>query len=124
MTDIRSHKDLRIWKHGIELVKAVYELCLEIPGDEVYGLQSQVKRSAVSVPSNIAEGFGRKSSKSYAQFLKIARGSLLELETQVIIANELSFLEKSSFEKVINMIEEESKMLNAYIKAIERKIKD
>ena len=87
--------------------------------DEVYGLQSQLKRSSISIPSNIAEGWGRNYTKNFIQFLKYSRGSLLELETQIIIAKELWFISKESFNKIQGLIIEESKMLNAFIKSID-----
>ena len=122
MDKIKSHKDLKIWQKGIVIVKEIYLMCQSLPKEELYALQSQLKRSAVSIPSNIAEGYGRHYTKNYIQFLNIARGSLLELETQVTIARELDFITKEIFEKNIELITEESKMINAFIKSIERHI--
>jgi len=90
---MRNYQKLDIWKLGIELVKEVYVLTNEFPRDERFGLISQLKRSAVSVPSNIAEGYGRGSDKEFCRFLHIARGSLYEVETQIIIASELGFID-------------------------------
>ena len=90
------------------------------PKDEIFGLQSQIKRAAVSIPSNIAEGWGRNSTISYIHFLKIARGSLFELETQIIIANELNFISDLKFNEITQIITEESKMLNAFIKSLSK----
>ncbi|MEO9534053.1 MAG: four helix bundle protein [Crocinitomicaceae bacterium] len=122
MDKIKSHKDLKIWQKGIVIVKEIYLMCQSLPKEELYALQSQLKRSAVSIPSNIAEGYGRHYTKNYIQFLNIARGSLLELETQVTIGRELDFITKEIFEKNIELITEESKMINAFIKSIERHI--
>lgn len=122
MGDIKTYKDLLIWQKGIELTKMTYLLCKKLPSDEVYGLQSQLKRSAVSIPSNIAEGWGRNYSQNFIQFLKIARGSLLELETQIIISKELSFIDENDFLIMTNLIIEENKMLNAFIKSVEKTI--
>lgn len=119
MNKFQTHKELLVWQKGISLVKKVYLLCNEMPQNEVFGLQNQLKRAAVSIPSNIAEGFGRSSDKSFAQFLKIARGSLLELETQLIIAKELEFISTNEFENINLIIEEEHKMLNSFIRSIE-----
>jgi len=116
---INTFKDLLIWQKGMDIVLEVYKIVASFPAEEKYGLTSQIKRSAISIPSNIAEGWGRNSSKSYAQFLKIARGSLLELETQIIIAHRLTLLGEDDFEKLSYIITEESKMLNAFIKKIE-----
>ena len=90
---IQSHKDLTIWKNSISLVKEIYTITREFPADEKFGITQQMRRSAVSVPSNIAEGAGRASKKEFAYFLSIAQGSLSELETQVIISRELGFME-------------------------------
>jgi len=121
MGEIKSYKDLLIWQKGIKLVKLTYLICKDFPKDEVFGLQSQIKRSSVSIPSNIAEGYGRNTSQSFIQFLRIARGSLLELETQLIIAKELDFVDVDSFEEMSALITEESKMINGFIKSMENK---
>ena len=88
-----THKDLEVWKLSIDLVLKVYESTKTIPAEEKFGLTSQMKRSAVSVPSNIAEGAGRSSTKEFIRFLDIANGSLSELETQLIIAQKLNYSE-------------------------------
>ncbi|HEX3144767.1 MAG TPA: four helix bundle protein [Pyrinomonadaceae bacterium] len=82
---IRSFRDLRVWQAGIDLVRSVYELTLNFPRSEVYGLASQMQRAAVSIPSNIAEGHARESTKEYLHHLSIAQASLAELETQIEI---------------------------------------
>jgi four helix bundle protein len=120
MSDIKTYKDLLIWQKGILLVKVVYNNLEGFPKDEVFGLTSQIKRSAVSIPSNIAEGWGRSSTLSYVHFLKIARGSLFELETQFIIAKELNFISELKFNEITQIITEESKMLNAFIKSLSK----
>ena len=120
MTQIQSYKDLLIWQKGVALVKSIYLLCEELPKEEVYGLQSQMKRAAISIPSNIAEGYGRNYSQNYIQFLRIARGSLLELETQVIISKELKLIGNKLYHKIQRLITEENKMLNAFIKSISK----
>ncbi|MGB6607166.1 MAG: four helix bundle protein, partial [Atribacterota bacterium] len=89
---IKNFQDLRIWQIGIEVVKDIYIVTKKFPKEELYGLTSQMRRSAVSVPSNIAEGFRRYHNKEYKQFLHIALGSCAELETQIIIANELDYI--------------------------------
>ena len=104
MSSVTTYKDLLIWQKGIEIVKEVYLLCKELPKEELYGLTSQIKRSSVSIPSNIAEGWGRNYTKSYIQFLKYSRGSLLELETQIIIAKELDFISTEMFAKIQKLI--------------------
>lgn len=89
----RSHHDLVVWQEAIELVSDVYALTKGFPKEEVYGLTSQVRRAAVSVPSNIAESAARSSNKELLYFLHVARGSLSEVETQLIIAKKLEFIQ-------------------------------
>jgi four helix bundle protein len=93
---MRTHRNLDVWKNGIELVKKVYVATSEFPKEEIYGLVSQIRRSAVSIPSNIAEGSARNNTKEFIQFLCIALGSASELETQLIIAKELGYLKDLS----------------------------
>ena len=88
----RKHQDLLAWQLAIDLVKRVYSFTASFPREELYGLTSQMRRAAVSVPANIAEGAGRNSKKEFIQFLTIARGSLSELDTLVTIATELGYL--------------------------------
>lgn len=93
----RKHHDLDCWKAAIILVKSVYSLTTSFPADEKFGLTNQIRRAAVSVPSNIAEGCARLTDREFLHFLGIARGSLSELETQLIIARELGFLSAEAF---------------------------
>jgi len=95
---------LRIWQVGIEVVKDIYILTKKFPKEELYGLNSQMRRSAVSIPSNIAEGFRRYHNKEYKQFLYIALGSCAELETQIIIANELDYINETEKTELIEKI--------------------
>jgi len=95
---------LRIWQIGIEVVKDIYILTKKFPKEELYGLTSQMRRSAVSIPSNIAEGFRRYHNKEYKQFLYIALGSCAELETQIIIANELNYINETNKTELIEKI--------------------
>lgn len=101
------------------MVTNVYELVKSFPLDERLGLTNQIKRCSVSIPSNIAEGWGRSSSKSFAQFLRIAKGSLYELETQIVIGKNLKYITDSN--KIDSLIIEISKMLNSLIKKLEEK---
>lgn len=89
---MKTHRDLDVWNEGIELVVKIYEIIKGFPKEERYGLVEQIKRSAVSIPSNIAEGAARNSKKEFLQFLYISLGSISELETQLIIADKLGFL--------------------------------
>ena len=112
---LRSYKDLKVWQKSYNLCLDIYKLTKGFPREERYNLTSQIRRSAVSVPSNIAEGYGRKSSKEYAQFYSISYGSALELETQIIISKDLSFTPLENFGKVDLLLEEVSRMLNSMI---------
>lgn len=115
---MRDFKKLEIWKNGIELVKQVYKLSNDLPSSEKYGLKSQITRAAVSIPSNIAEGCSRNSEIEFKRFLEIAIGSLFELETQLIIIIELNLIETAKTEKILALIQKESKMINGLINRI------
>ena len=97
---IKSYKDLNIWKRSIVLVEDIYKITKNFPKEEIYGLISQLRKSAVSIPSNIAEGFARFHNKEYRQFLFISLGSCAELSTQIIIALRLVFFEKKKAGKL------------------------
>ncbi len=97
-----THKDLNAWKNSIDLVTTIYKITEGFPNEEKYGLVDQIRRSAVSLPSNISEGAARAHNKEFLQFIYIALGSLSELETQLIISKNLSFLNTDNFEQVVN----------------------
>ena len=120
MTIIRSYKDLKVWQVGCELVKSVYTASSLFPQEELYGLTQQLRRAAVSVPSNIAEGYGRGSSVEYLRFLRIARGSLYEIETQLILCRNLDFCDDNQYQNISAQMVECSKMLQGLIKSIEK----
>ena len=109
---VKSYKELIVWQKAILLVKEVYLVTESFPNSERYGLTSQIRRSAVSIPSNIAEGYGRRSSKEYSHFYAIAYGSSLELETQLYIARELGYISAEKYEEVSLLLTEVLKMLN------------
>lgn len=113
---VNSHKDLIVWQKGITLCKVVYKLTEKFPKEETYGLISQMRRCAVSIPSNIAEGRNRGTRKDFAQFLRIALGSAAELETQVEIAKELSYITANDTGAVNSLLVEVSKMIMGLIK--------
>jgi four helix bundle protein len=106
------------------LVTDVYSLTKKFPIDERYGLVSQLNKAVISVPSNIAEGWGRELSKNYLQFLRIARGSLMEVETMVLISKNLNFISEKEFIETQNKIEEVGKILQGLIKSINQKIRN
>ncbi|MBM2817521.1 MAG: four helix bundle protein [Parcubacteria group bacterium] len=116
---INSYKDLIVWQKSMELVKSVYELTTNFPKEEIYGLTSQIKRSAVSIPSNIAEGKRRGTRKDYRQFLIVAYGSGAELETQIEIAKMLPFGNNLNYDTIGKLIEEVMEMLNKLISSLQ-----
>ncbi|MHC4757529.1 MAG: four helix bundle protein [Planctomycetota bacterium] len=115
---IRSFKDLEIWKKSIKLVEDVYNVSNKFPKEETYGLKSQLRRSAVSIPSNISEGFARFHNKEYKKFLYIALGSCAELSTQIIIASRLKYIDNNKTDLILNNAEEISKMTMGLIKKL------
>jgi four helix bundle protein len=112
---MKTHKELNVWQESIKLVTLVYEKAKLFPKDEMFSLTSQIKRSAISVPSNISEGGARESDKEYLRFLFIAQGSLSELDTQLIIANNLNFLSNSDHTQIEERLVEIRKMLSGLI---------
>ena len=112
------YKELRVWKQAMYLALEIYQHTQRFPKEELYGLTSQLRRAAVSVASNIAEGKGRSSDKELILFLHHARGSLLEVETQVLISRELGYLHDSAGAELLGQTEELAKSLNALIKTL------
>ncbi|MBP2618544.1 four helix bundle protein [Chryseobacterium jejuense] len=110
-----NFKDLLVWQKSIDFVTEIYRITEVFPKNEVYGLISQIRRTAVSIPSNIAEGNSRRSKLDYLQFLKISRGSCAEVETQLIISKNLKFLNEEDYLKLNQEIIEIMKMLNGLI---------
>ena len=113
-----NFKELMVWQKAIDLVTEIYKITRAFPKEEVFGLVSQMQRAAVSIPSNIAEGHERNSDKEFAQFLCIARGSLAELETQIIIAEKLSYITKEQRISILNNCYEIGRMINGLLKKI------
>jgi four helix bundle protein len=113
-----SYRDLRVWQSAMDLVVSVYHETQGFPKDEVYGLTSQMRRAAVSIPSNIAEGKGRSTDRDRALFFCHARGSLLELETQILIAQRLRYLTPPCAETLIGSSSKLGRMLNSLIQSI------
>ena len=113
------HKDLDVWKKSIDFVTEIYEITRAFPKDEIYGLTSQIRRAAVSIPSNIAEGSARNSNKEFIQFLYISLGSLSEVDTQMIISEKIGYI--SDITKVIDSIEQIRRMLLGLIKYLKQK---
>ena len=101
---MKTHHDLDVWKQAIELVTLVYEYTDSFPKNEMYGLTNQIRRSAVSIPSNISEGAARNTSKDFSYFLSIALGSIAELETQLIIANNIDYIDGDRLEELTDKL--------------------
>jgi len=108
---VTSYKDLLVWQRSMDLVETVYRLTASFPAAEQWGLVSQMRRATISVPSNIAEGYGRQATGEYRHHLSIARGSLLELETQVLLSKRLGYVQAADSDTVLKEIEEISRML-------------
>ena len=113
-----GYRELKVWRLAMELAEDVYKLCAEFPKQEVYGLTSQLQRAAVSIPSNIAEGQARNSNKEFGHFLGISRGSLAELETQIILAKRLDYLTEEKANHALEKAEEIGKMSKGLQKTI------
>jgi four helix bundle protein len=118
VTMARRFKDLKVWEYAHEMVLKVYKMTAAFPAEERYALTSQMKRAALSVPANIAEGVGRKSSKEFAQSLIIARGSLSETEYYLLLAKDLNYISDDDYKKAILNIKEIGRMLNGLINSI------
>ena len=117
---VQNYKELIVWQKAMDLVVEVYRLTKAFPKEELYGLTSQVRRAVVSIPSNIAEGQGRKGTKEFLNFLSIARGSLMEVETQILLAERLSYLAPTESTKALSLMEEVSRMLSGLRASLER----
>lgn len=116
---IQSYRDLVAWQRARELVRLVYQLTGNFPGSERFGLVSQMRRAAVGVLSNITEGYGRGSRPDYLRFLRIARGSLFELESQAIVSVDLGFLAEEQSHKLTVLVDEVAKPLSGLIRVLE-----
>lgn len=113
-----SYRDLKVWQLGVELAVEIYRLTAAFPKQEQYGLTSQMRRAAVSVASNIAEGHARKTQMELQRYLNIAKGSLAELETQMTIAGELGFADAAAMTKVVALADQESRMLSGLLRSV------
>lgn len=113
MSIVYSYEDLSVWKKSMNLAVKIYELTKHMPKEELYGLTAQMRRAAVSIPSNIAEGQQRASTKEFLRFLSIARGSNAELQTQLVLACKLGYFQSEQIRETMNLTREISKMINA-----------
>jgi len=120
---MNDFRELIVWQKSIDLVDKVYQISNSFPKEEMYSLTSQIRRSAISIPSNIAEGFGRKSTPDFIHFLHIARGSLYEFQTQLEISKRIKYLSENNLLLMIQDCKEVEKMLNGLIKSLANKSK-
>ena len=118
---LRNYKDLKVWQKSYQLCLEVYQITKGFPKNEIYGLISQMRRAALSIPCNIAEGYGRKTTSEYLRALYIAYGSTCELETQVLLSGDLDYLVDKSLLKLQDDLGEVERMLKALIKSLENK---
>ena len=118
MPSLKSYRDLLVWQKGIDLVVIAYKATTGFPKSETYGLISQIRRAATSIPANIAEGYGRGSRKEYLQFLMVAQGSLKELETHFIVSEKLSYLTAAQKDRLLSQTDELRRMLGNLIRKL------
>ena len=122
MEKINDYKDLLVWKKSMNLVIDVYDTTRQLPKDEIYGISNQMRRAAVSIPSNIAEGYGRQTPKSYVHFLTVARGSIYELETQLLICKKIHQISSETIKDLLTTISEIKKMLTTLINRLHQQL--
>ena len=120
---MKTYRDLLVWQKSMVLVTEIYRLSKSFPKDEIYGLTSQMRRCSVSIPSNIAEGYGRNSTIDYIRFLRLATGSLYELQTQIEISLNLRYLKKTDFDQLYESSREIERMLSSLTKKLNDKQK-
>lgn len=119
---INSYRDLIVWQKSIALVTEIYKLTKTFPAEEKFGIVNQLNRAVMSIPANIAEGWGRESSKNYLQFLRISRGSLMETETLLVISKNLNYIDDENFRMISEKLDEIGKILQGLIKGVQQKI--
>lgn len=117
---VQNFKELSVWQKAMSVVTAVYRLTNGFPKEELYGLTSQIRRSAVSIPSNIAEGRGKKGSTEFGRYLSIAYGSSAELETQLLIAKDLGYAAEPEIQAILNELYEVNRMLSVLMNSLEK----
>ena len=118
---VNSYQDLIVWQKGMELAEQAYWLTRRFPREELFGITSQIRRAAVSIPANVAEGWGRTGTAEFMQFLRVAQGSLKELETHLILANRIALASPDSVQPLLSLCTEVGKMLNALLNSLKQK---
>ncbi|KAB2866224.1 MAG: four helix bundle protein [Bauldia sp.] len=122
--DIRSYRDLRVWREAMDLAEGCYRLTNTFPREELFGMTSQIRRASVSIAANIAEGYGRESTGVYVQFLRVAQGSLKELETHLLLAERVGLAAGEPVRAILDTCESVGKMLRSLIRSVERSQND
>lgn len=120
--ECRSHKDLIVWQKGLELAVAIHRLTENFPRHERFGMVARLRRAAVSIPSNIAEGAARRTTRDFIAFLHIARGSLAELETRLLLAERTACVTPAAVEKIISLADEVGHMINGMLRGLQRRL--
>ncbi len=120
MSEIRSYRDLDVWKLGMRLGKDCYLLTRHFPREEMFGMTSQIRRAAASIPANIAEGYGRDNRGDYAHFLRIAQGSLKELETHLLLAADVELTNPAAINPVLSLCDQIGRMLRSLIRSLQQ----
>ena len=118
---LKNYRELKVWQRSYQLCLEIYKITKRFPNEERYGLTSQIRRAAVSVPSNIAEGYGRKTTPEYIRFLYIAYGSNCEMETQILLSGDLGYIKTGEWQILREGIREVERMLKGLIKSLEKK---
>ncbi|HEY8560018.1 MAG TPA: four helix bundle protein [Pyrinomonadaceae bacterium] len=118
---VQSYRQLIVWQRAMSLVKEIYQLTNKFPKEEIYGLVSQIRRAAVSIPSNVAEGQGRDSTKEFLHHLSIAYGSLMEVETQILIAKSLEYLKSEETKSILEKTAETGRLINGRSRSLKQK---
>ena len=121
---IESYRDLRVWQQAMDLAEACYRLTGTFPKDELFGITGQIRRASVSIAANIAEGYGRESTGSYGQFLRVAQGSLKELETHLLLAEQVQLVHADALVSAYSMTDEIGRMLRALIRSLQDKLNE
>lgn len=124
MSEVRSYRDLLVWQRAMDIAAVTYELTRTYPRDELFGLTSQSRRAAASIAANIAEGYGRASRRTYSHFLRIAQGSLKELETHLILAERVNVTPRGSTEALLDQADELGRMLRSLISKVQEQRAD
>ena len=118
---LKNYKELKVWQKAYHLCIEIYKITKDFPKEERYGLTSQIRRASVSVPSNIAEGYGRKTTREYIQALYVAYGSNCELETQILLSGDLGYIKPEDLEKLQGVLEDVERMLMGLIRSLENR---